>query len=403
MRNPIQRSRPSWLAPFSRCGTDHHRRRELSPNYCWQQRKWAAFDGDDDGTKNVLKMPASYGSTVKKLLSRITRVGFPSAFLLGLLPDWWSPELESEPGALADLKIRLARRLGLDLKMLLSSGDVALSIPLQIKYKRAVRLADSDLNEPFVAYCTALAQTISAAMPLPSRRPNADGDIERQSILCDDRVVFVSLNALLRHCWEDLGIAVVQVPRPTTIAGFDAASFAINGRYVVLLAKQSPYPSWASFLLGHELGHVAAGHIADGEAMVDEPSDQLGLDGPHDSSGAARTDDVEEASADAFALALLAGSQLKTVGAEGSVSPASLASAALSTGKSLRIDPGHLILRFARESGEWGLAQAALSQMHEDVDVGSDINRIALAHLDLASLGGDVREGLVQALNAEAS
>ena len=335
-----------------------------------------------------MDVPAQYGPAVDQLLAQIRAIGFPTSFLRTLIPDWWTADVEAEPGALTDLKIRLARRLGLELQSLVGTGDVTLALPAVVRYKRAVRLADAGVNRPFVAYCTALAQTVAAAMPSRSASPSSDGDTERDAILADADVAFVSFNSLLRRCWEELDIAVVHISRlPTLSKGFDAASYRVDGRYVIVLAKQSPYPAWASFLLAHELGHIAAGHVGEGEVIVDdEPENPTGPN-------------ADETVADMYALATLASSKLVTVGIQGRPTAAALARAAIATGRELHVDPGHLILRFARESGEWELAQLALARMHDDVDVARDINRIALAHLALDDVGEDGRESLVQALS----
>jgi hypothetical protein len=334
---------------------------------------------------------ATYGPQVKRLLKRIGDAGYSGGFLRRFLPDWWTPEVEAEPGAIAELKIRLARRLGLDLSQLLEGDAVAFAMPRSVKYKRSVRVTDSGVNEPFLAYCTALARTVAATMPRPSKLPLSNAEDERSAILSDERINWLSLNALLRRCWTELNIAVLQVvDAPTDAKSFDAVSFNLNGRFVILLAKKSSHPSWAAFMLAHELGHIANGHVPEGEALLDELPDGGG--------SSSDTVDHEERIADKYALSLLGGHNLTSVQVEGQPNQRSLAEGALEAGRAYRVDPGHLILRYARESNNWEIAQAALNLLAADIDVASSVNTIAKAFLDFSDVSDDSRANTLEAL-----
>jgi hypothetical protein len=328
---------------------------------------------------------ASEGPQVGRLLKRIGKAGFTVPFVRRQMPDWWSVETEAEPGALTDLKIMLARRLGLDLRSVLGDGPITLALPDAVKFKRTVRVAEETPPEPFLAYCTAISRAVAAAMPPSSGFPAADPAVERAAILSDAKVKWVSLNALLRRCWAELGVAVVQVAEvPTNGKGFDAAAFRIDGRVVVLLVKRASHQAWASFWLAHELGHLALGHVAEGEAIFDE-SDQPDADS-------------EESVADGYGLALLGGAGLVDVLPVGEANAASLAHTALAVGTSRSIDPGHLVLRYARSSGEWEIAQAALARLAPDEDVAGVVNEIAARFLNFDAIGEDSQAALAAAL-----
>jgi hypothetical protein len=334
---------------------------------------------------------ATFGPEVRRLLKRIGAAGYSAAFVKRALPDWWTPEVEAEPGAVAELKIRLARRLGLDLSQLLKHDAVAFTMPAGVKFKRSVRVADAPVSEPFLAYCTAVAHTIGATMKRESVAPLQDADEERAHILADTRINWLSLNALLRRCWTELGIAVVQiVDEPANAKGVDAISFNLDGRFVVVLAKKSSHPAWAAFMLAHELGHIAYGDVKVGDALVDDlPDNALSAD---------EKDDDEEYGADQYALRLLGGADLESVRVEGEPNPGSLAEGALYAGKQYRVDPGHLILRYARESGNWEVGQAALNLLRSETDVATAINTVAKAFLDFSNVSDDSRAGTFEAL-----
>lgn len=333
---------------------------------------------------------ASEGPEVGRLLKRIGRAGFAVPFVRRQMPEWWSAEAEREAGALTDLKVVLARRLGLDLLSVLQDGPVAFALPDAVKFKRSVRVADEAPPEPFLAYCTAVARSVVGAMPRGSELPAVDAEAERNAVLSDAKVKWISLNALLRRCWTELGIAVVQIiEAPASAKGFDAAAFRINGRAVIVLVKRASHQAWASFWLAHELGHLGLGHIAEGEAVFDESDQDDGRD-------------KEEAAADRYGLALLGGADLVDVLAAGEANSASLASTAMAVGTSRRIDPGHLILRYARSTGDWEVAQAALARLSGGEDVAAVVNGIAARFLDFDAIGEDSRAALTAALALKA-
>jgi hypothetical protein len=326
----------------------------------------------------------AYGPKVTELLSRIKDAGIPAKFLRSMMPDWVNSTAERVPGAIDELKVSLARRLGLDLASLLDRNVVEFAIPGHVRYKGAKKIDEAGSTSPYVAYCSAVARSVSAAISGPSSKPDRSGGAERALILADKSVKWVSLNALLRRCWEYFGVAVIQIENgPDATRGFDAATFRVGDRYLIVVAKAVPYPAWASFIVAHELGHIAGGHLGAGEVILD--------DDPGDERSAPQADQ-EEHFADQYALHLLGEPNLLAVKAEGPPSAAGLAKAALEAGSSRRIDPGHLILRFARETGKWQLGQAALRSMHTDkVDVGHVINAAAARFIQLDDLGDDAR------------
>lgn len=323
-----------------------------------------------------------YGPKVNALLARMRGAGVSRKFLRRVMPDWVTPGAERSPGALDELKVSLARRLGLDLRALIERDAVEFAVPAHVRYKGARAVSDAGARSPFVAYCAAVARGVASALARDSSVPARAGADERAAILSDAAVKWVSLNALLRRCWEDLGVAVVHVgDGPVTKRGFDAATFRFGERYVIVVVKAIPHPSWAAFIVAHELGHVAGGHLGDGEVIVDD-----------DPSEAVERDDAEERFADRFALEVLGERGLRSVTAQGPPSAAGLAKAALEAGARARTDPGHLVLRYARESGDWSLGQAALRRLRGDGPaVSREMNDIAARFLDFDFLGDDAR------------
>ena len=71
---------------------------------------------------------------------------------------------------------------------------------------------------------------------------------------------------------------------------------SVEGRSVILLAKDSMYPAHATFYLAHEIAHIMLQHVDTNSVLVDFDRDQLPM-----------YDDEEESQADAFALEILTG------------------------------------------------------------------------------------------------
>ncbi len=140
--------------------------------------------------------------------------------------------------------------------------------------------------------------------------------------------------------------------------------------------------------MAHELGHIALGHVAADEQIVDLEEDVPDLGGG---------DDDEERDADAFALELLTGEPQPTVLATGpgGAHGRALAYAALGSAPSLRIEPGTLALCFGYSTGDWRTANAALGQIYRSAQpVWTEINAIVWRHLDLDALAPDALEFL---------
>ncbi|XRA80803.1 hypothetical protein RPN52_28755 [Pseudomonas putida] len=71
--------------------------------------------------------------------------------------------------------------------------------------------------------------------------------------------------------------------------------------------------------------------------------------------------DVDEQAADQYAITLLNGRANATYGnGTGNMSALGLADAAMQYGKANRVDPGHVVLNFAKHNDAWALGMAAI-------------------------------------------
>lgn len=336
----------------------------------------------------------AYGPEVLNLVRTIRDAGIRRAVIDAAIPDWWEPDAEKEPGAVNLLKIRLARRFGLQIRPLLENSKVLFTVPSSVRFKRSILAQDLGSNEPLIAYCNTVAQNVAAAMSGASDRPSADPMAARQEILDSTGAKWINLNALLYYCWRRLNIAVLGLRgNPSGPKHFDAVTYQVADKIVVFLAKDARYHAWASFILAHELAHIALSHIENDQVLVDDPL--FGEDARPD------LNDAEEIAANIYALALLGGKDLAAVFSDQTEGSAqSLAEAALAAGKGEQVDPGHLVLRYARGSGKWATAQMALALFHGSSDDAlTYVNDRALGALDLLKIGDEARSTILDAIS----
>jgi hypothetical protein len=94
------------------------------------------------------------------------------------------------------------------------------------------------------------------------------------------------------------------------------------------------------------------GHVAPGEILVDEELSEA--------SYALKDNDLDERAADRFAIELLNGRLNATyILSKNWANFRELADGAYNFGKANQIDPGHIVLNFANQSGKWGVGVAA--------------------------------------------
>jgi hypothetical protein len=322
------------------------------------------------------------------LITRLQRAGYDKRHIRSALPSWWTPEAEKEPGALIELKASLARRLGLELSSLLNDqAELRIAVPRNTKYKLR-READSELLKPATGSLAAVAAVVCGATNhLPAPQDFNDAISARLEIL-DSGAHWLSFKALVLWSWRK-GIPVIPVVDLPGKRSLDAATNFSGSRPVVILTKNHPVSAWQLFFLSHELGHIASGHVRPHETLIDE---DLGQDWPASSER-----DSEERLADRWARLLLAGADKIRFEITGHLSPNGLARAAQEQARISHTDAGHLILRFAFETKNWPLANAALRVLEPEARALDFAREVARDSLDLDALADDAREFLEQA------
>lgn len=106
--------------------------------------------------------------------------------------------------------------------------------------------------------------------------------------------------------------------------------------------------------------------------------------------------DAEERQADQFALAMLRNGRLTLpLDNHGTMSAAQLVNMAMSLGDSLSVDPGHIILSYARDHDDWLLANQALGYFPDQANAKELLKDRFLANCDVDRLTDDNRAYLL--------
>ncbi|MGK3988216.1 ImmA/IrrE family metallo-endopeptidase [Sorangium sp. So ce136] len=330
-----------------------------------------------------------------KLYKRLGDLGLSRKFVRSVaLPSWWDDEAASKPAGYMQALMMLSRHLGIDLATLRDeTAQVRLDEPAPCKLKK-VRTASSEdvtLARTLAAQVARLAAL--GAQGEPSTIPSA---LEiRQQVFEQDRR-WVDLDGLVEYCWS-AGIPVLHISSfPRGAKKMDGLAARVNERPVIVISKDNKYSAWLLFILAHELGHIALGHVSEEQVLVDERVDES-------------SSDDEETEANRFALELLCGGKsARFMVGQGHRWPnaQTLAADAKKLGRQCRIDPGHIILNYAHSMGEgttssfWPVANAALKALEPHADAPARIRQKMAEHLDWQAIPEDGSEFIMRMTGA---
>jgi hypothetical protein len=312
-------------------------------------------------------------ASASDVFDALDRVGLPQPYVRALLPSWWDDRGADSPAGMAEFKLMLSRSLGVSVEEL---GDerptILFKLPHVRKLKRSIRYSENQLT-PALSVALAAAKVAVAACPI-RYSPLPPAAELRNSILSTLGGKYVSLRGLLRICWLH-GIPVLHVGSfPDGMPKMDGVVASIDGRPAIVLAKRTLFSAWMSFVLTHEMGHIAEGHFRHGELLIDESL----TDSPNEGTPL----DAEELAADRYALEVLghAGDIEQQLAATSS--PSDMARAAMTTHRQLGVDAGHTLLRFAYTTGQWDRAVAALKVLDTQLSAVRDVHAAMLHEID---------------------
>jgi len=227
-----------------------------------------------------------------QLYHRLQAVGLSKSYVKErLLPDWWDDEIAFNDTGYAEALGYLSRFAALDLRSLLNNSSQPLFNTLpDCKYKKSKNTREDELSLAR-AIATRIAQLVIPGDDAPIQTiPNTARQIRNEILGRGER--WVNLSNLLDYCWASR-IPVVHLAELPTGKKPHGLTANFDGHTAIVICKQDKYSAWLLFILAHEIGHVALGHIKNNEVLLDEDVKELG--------------DEDEKQADLFAIELLTG------------------------------------------------------------------------------------------------
>ncbi|CAE6773616.1 ImmA/IrrE family metallo-endopeptidase [Paraburkholderia nemoris] len=335
--------------------------------------------------------------SAKTIYDNLKGFGLTRAQVRALLPVWWATDAEKSPDGIAELCVLISRRLGLDLAALMQGQVRPRASTGSVAYKHRVDVA-SDSLQAATAIASSLARAVVAAFPTPYNARFTDA----AGVAAMAREVgngLVGLSSLIDACWN-LGVPVLPLPNlPVGVRKMDGAVMVIDDRPVIIVSKKKSSRAWLAFIVAHEIGHIASGHLARAGSIVDVSLQE------HSEYEAESTKDIQEQEADRFALSIFGGDDVeRIVSAWPSwASAVEIAVKSREAARDLGIESGHLVLRYAFLSRRWPESMAALRYLSEDSDAEAIMRTALQRNLDLDRVSDDMQDLVCRITGIEAS
>lgn len=321
----------------------------------------------------------------KQLIKELAAVGFKKdAF--DLLPEWWEDAI-AHPSGVHEIRGFLAKHLYLNV-----GADGALcgrDMPKACFKTRSGTPIDKIASAR--SFASGVASVVAfAAQHATPWKGFPDAASLRQQMLGRGRP-WIGLAELLEICWGH-GAPVVFLPTlPVNSPKMEGMVVYGGERPVILVTtKNAEDPSWILFILAHEMGHLACGHVEPGSTLVDEKIES-------------EVDDRQEQEANQYALDLLSGGlrikMERLIGRDGLIGAEALAKAAADYGPRHQIEPGHAILNAVKNTkiknkNPWPLGKKALQYLPDRISSDKPCRDAMRTHIDVDALSDDSFEFL---------
>jgi Zn-dependent peptidase ImmA (M78 family) len=322
--------------------------------------------------------------TKSQLIAEMRQIGFDWQKASGALPDW-SLEALNEPTGLFEVQGYIAKYFGLAVD---PTGRLCRRDLPAARFKTAKHTALSKVAAA-QALASSICSVVAAAIVRPYTGLGPRAALELREAILQGGARSVGLNELLEVCWGS-GIPVIYLPElPITGSKMDGMVLMTRARPAIFISKSRDVPAWVLFVLAHEIGHLALGHLPaqEGSSIVDETVDEGTV-----------TIDEQEQDANRYATKLLVGEK-PIITIKAVTNATDMAVAARRFGAAHHVDPGHVLLNAAKNSTingkpAYALAQAALKHI-ESAGAASEACRTALrANIDLDGLSDNEHQFL---------
>jgi hypothetical protein len=311
----------------------------------------------------------------RKLVGELKRAGLSDQAIRAAWPSWWHDDASTTRSGRTELRFALARKLGLSPQSLIGER-VEFVWKDDARFKNLLT-ENAAQRAALASFGVSVGRLMLRATPEARSIVGVGATDFRRAILAQREVV--DLMGLVGACWA-VGVPIIHLRIfPLKAKSMRAMIVAADGRYAILLGRDSSYPAPIAFTLAHELGHAALRHVGSAKALIDigDPEYQ----GP----------DPEEGEADRYGLTLLTGSPEPIITTNISdYSARSLATAAKETGPPRGIEPGTLALCVGYIHQNWATSMAALRHIYsERKEVWREINGVAASQFRWGELNDE--------------
>ncbi|MEL6439413.1 MAG: ImmA/IrrE family metallo-endopeptidase [Cyanobacteria bacterium J06621_8] len=328
------------------------------------------------------------------LFKRLNQIGFSKNFIQQkVLPDWWSADCESTPGAVIEAAAYISRRLNLDLSSLLDiDTELRFRNSCQPKFKKQQNTNTEDLK---VSHCLAsrIAELTAYACKTKYQPIDNYSVAKIRNMLLSSRQ-HIDLESVLQFCWNH-GIPVVHFNEfPKGVKKFHGMLAFFDKRPVIIVSLKDKSLTRLLFVVLHELGHIYRKHL-NNTFLIDEKIEF-------------EDSDEEEAEANELAVEVMFGQlDRRNLLFPQLPSGEDIAQFALNISKNQpNVDPGSIVMNDAWHRANlaeatkndkkniWAQARKALKIIEGEVNALVKINSFLKENLDWEKLNEDNQEYL---------
>jgi len=279
------------------------------------------------------------------IYAKLKPLGIDKRFIRDvLLPDWWSDEiLSSKAGFLQTVSI-IAKNLSVKLSDLLDPAE-----GMQLRPSTAVRFKSrsDEVSAQLFPYSlvSKLSKIVSASFS-GAYKSGSDSALELRRKFFESGH-YLNLENLIDFLWSS-GVPVIYISEiPAAGQKFDGMAFKILNTPIIVVSSKRAQDAWYLFILAHELGHIALGHLnGDGNGIID--------------SNIEANNNDEEQKANDFAIRLLLEDPNKLPSLKLTGSAFDVVNKIRPLANELRVDAGSLALMIAYRDNSFAVASNAL-------------------------------------------
>ena len=320
---------------------------------------------------------------MKKLYRRLAELGLNELYVRKVsFPIGWSDEDTQNPAVYSQALSLLATNLNIDIASLQDDNtNLKWNASASHYFRKNSGISVPDLEiAKNLALNAACIVTDSLSKPfVPAGR---SGSLIRRAIL-NSGSPNVGFSALLDYCWGS-GIPVLHLSVfPNKCKKPSGIACLVNNRPAIVIIMNSKYPAWLLFILAHELGHIAKGHLDQHPILIDNDIDR-------------DDNDRLEIEATNFAVDLLTGNSNTTYNSEHSFTGATLARESKKTSLRDEVDAGFIALNYAKTKSDsskknsyFALGNSALQIIEPESNPVEAIRRKMCKQLDWDEIGRD--------------